>query len=171
MGSLSYPAGRSGEPPSIGLATSLQNLGLKMGRLNTGTTPRVNRQSIDFSNLERQETSPSPLVFSFWNEPVVLPDDYPIYVTRTNEETHQIIRDNLQLSPNYNGLIAGEGPRHCPSIESKIVKFPDRVSHKVFLEPEGRDTAEVYLQGIYTAFRPIFRIGSSTASRGWNTRR
>lgn len=154
LGSLSYPAGRSGEPPAVGLTTSLRGLGLKMGRLNTGTTPRVNRRSIDFAGLDRQETSSLPLVFSFWSEPVVLANDQPVYVTHTNEETHRIIRENLNLSPNYNGLIAGEGPRHCPSLESKIVKFPERRSHKVFLEPEGRETAEVYLQGIYTAFPP-----------------
>jgi len=154
LGELSYPAGRSGEPPSVGLATSLEELGLEMDRLSTGTTPRVNRHSIDFSGLDRQNTSELPLAFSFWNDPVVLTSDYPVYLTNTNEQTHQIIRDNLHLSPNYNGLIAGKTPRHCPSLESKIVNFPDRDSHKVFLEPEGRETAEIYLQGIYTAFPP-----------------
>jgi len=154
VGSLTYPAGRSGEPPSIALAASLRKLDLKMDRLNTGTTPRVNRHSMNVSELARQDTSDVPLAFSFWNEPVCLPKDYPVYVTHTNEETHRIIRENLSLTPNYNGLLLGEGPRHCPSLESKIVKFPDRTSHKVFLEPEGRETAEVYLQGVYTAFPP-----------------
>jgi len=154
LGELSYPAGRSGEPPSVGLATSLEELGLETDRLSTGTTPRVNRRTIDFSGLDRQNTSELPLAFSFWNNPVVLTSDYPVYMTNTNEQTHQIIRDNLHLSPNYNGLITGKTPRHCPSLESKIVNFPDRDSHKVFLEPEGRETAEIYLQGIYTAFPP-----------------
>jgi len=154
VGSLTYPAGRSGEPPAIELSASLRKLDLKIDRLNTGTTPRVNRHSMNVSELARQDTSDVPLAFSFWNEPVCLPKDYPVYVTHTNEETHRIIRENLSLTPNYNGLLLGEGPRHCPSLESKIVKFPDRTSHKVFLEPEGRETAEVYLQGVYTAFPP-----------------
>ncbi|RLE36967.1 tRNA uridine-5-carboxymethylaminomethyl(34) synthesis enzyme MnmG [Candidatus Acetothermia bacterium] len=154
IGKTSYPAGRSGEPPAIGLADSLRKLGLRMERLNTGTTPRVNRNSIDYSGLPRQDTSDIPLGFSFWREPRVLPPNYPVYVTHTNPETHRIIRENLRLSPNYNGSVASEGPRHCPSLETKIVKFPEREHHKVFLEPEGRDTAEVYLQGIYTAFPP-----------------
>jgi len=154
IGTLVYPAGRSGEPPSLGLATALRTMGLNMGRLKTGTPPRVNRRSIDFSGLERQDTHPSPLSFSFWREPFALANDYPVYVTHTNEETHRIIRDNLSLTPNYNGLIQSEGPRNCPSLEAKIVKFPRRNSHKVFLEPEGRETAETYLQGIYTAFTP-----------------
>ena len=154
IGKTSYPAGRSGEPPAIGLADSLRRLGLRMERLNTGTTPRVNANSIDYSGLPRQDTSDIPLGFSFWREPRVLPKDYPVYVTHTNPETHRIIRENLHLSPNYNGSVASEGPRHCPSLETKIVKFPEREHHKVFLEPEGRDTAEVYLQGIYTAFPP-----------------
>ncbi len=154
IGKTSYPAGRSGAPPAVGLAASLHRLGLRMERLNTGTTPRVNRNSIDYSGLPRQDTSDVPLGFSFWRKPRVLPKDHPVYVTHTNPETHRIIRENLHLSPNYNGLIAGEGPRHCPSLETKIVKFPERGSHKVFLEPEGRETAEVYLQGIYTAFPP-----------------
>jgi tRNA uridine 5-carboxymethylaminomethyl modification enzyme len=154
LGTAAYPAGRSGDPPSVELSASLRGLGLRMGRLNTGTTPRVHRRSIDVSGLARQETSGIPLTFSSWNEPVVLPPGFPVYVTRTNEETHRIVRENLHLSPNYNGLIAGEGPRHCPSLEAKVVKFPERGSHKVFLEPESRSSAEVYLQGIYTALPP-----------------
>jgi len=122
--------------------------------LKTGTTPRVNKRSIDTSELERQHTSDIPLGFSFWREQRVLPDDFPVYVSYTNEETHRVIRDNLSLTPNFNGLITSEGPRHCPSLEAKIVKFPERTSHKVFLEPEGRNSAEIYLQGIYTAFPP-----------------
>ncbi|MBU0595450.1 tRNA uridine-5-carboxymethylaminomethyl(34) synthesis enzyme MnmG, partial [Candidatus Bipolaricaulota bacterium] len=106
------------------------------------------------SGLERQPTSDRPLGFSFWNEPRLLADDHPVFVTHTNEETHRIIEENLRRSAIYNGLMSGEGPRHCPSLESKIVKFPDRPRHKVFLEPEGQNSAEVYLQGIYTAMSP-----------------
>jgi tRNA uridine 5-carboxymethylaminomethyl modification enzyme len=154
IGDVAYPAGRAGEPASVGLSESLHRLGMRMGRLKTGTTPRVNRHTIDPTDLERQGTSETPLAFSFWHEPRTLPDEYPVYVTHTNEETHRIIRDNLRRSANFNGLISGRGPRHCPSLESKIVKFPDRPCHKVFLEPEGCDSPEVYLQGLYTAFDP-----------------
>ncbi|MCX6100634.1 MAG: tRNA uridine-5-carboxymethylaminomethyl(34) synthesis enzyme MnmG [Candidatus Bipolaricaulota bacterium] len=154
LGDVAYDAGRAGEPPSVGLATSLRDLGFRMERLKTGTPPRVHRRSIDTSGLERQPTSDVPLAFSFWTEPRVLPDDAPVYVTHTNAETHRIIRENLERSAIFNGLMTGTGPRHCPSLESKIVKFPDRDRHKVFLEPEGRDSSEVYLQGIYTAFAP-----------------
>jgi len=154
IGDVAYPAGRSGEPPALGLSASLRKLGLRMDRLNTGTTPRVNGRSIDTAGLARQDTSDVPLAFSFWHEPVRLSNDYPVYVTHTTEQTHAIILEHLHRSPTYSGLLAGVGPRNCPSLESKIVKFPDRTSHKVFLEPEGRDTAEVYLQGIYTSFPP-----------------
>ena len=154
VGRLAYPGGRSGEPPSVGLAASLRALGLRTGRLNTGTTPRVHRASLDVSSLERQDTSRIPLSFSFWDEPIVLANDFPVYVTRTTEETHRIVRENLAESPNCNGLVGGESPRHCPTLESKVVRFPERASHRVYLEPEGRETAEVYLQGIYTAFPP-----------------
>jgi len=154
MGNVGYPAGRAGEPPANALAESLGRLGYRLARLKTGTPPRVHRDSIDTSTLERQSTSDRPLGFSFWNKPRILADDHPVFVTRTNDETHRIIRDNLTKSAIYNGLMSGEGPRHCPSLESKIVKFPGRTQHKVFLEPEGRDSAEIYLQGIYTAMSP-----------------
>jgi tRNA uridine 5-carboxymethylaminomethyl modification enzyme len=154
LGDVAYDAGRAGEPPSKGLAESLSRLGFRIERLKTGTPPRVHRGSVDTSCLERQPTSDRPLAFSFWDEPRVLPDEFPVFVTHTNEETHRIVMENLRRSAIFNGLMTGTGPRHCPSLESKIVKFPDRTRHKVFLEPEGRDNAEVYLQGIYTAFSP-----------------
>jgi len=154
MGEAAYEAGRAGEPPSIGLADCLRRLGFRLDRLKTGTPPRVHRRSVDVTGLERQSTSDVPLAFSFWSEPRALLDDHPVYVTRTNAETHRIIRASLQRSVIFNGLMTGAGPRHCPSLESKIVKFPERDQHKVFLEPEGRDSAEVYLQGVYTAFAP-----------------
>jgi tRNA uridine 5-carboxymethylaminomethyl modification enzyme len=154
LGDTGYAAGRAGEPPATGLAESLERLGFTLDRLKTGTPPRVLRRTIDADLLERQPTSAVPLAFSFWNEPRVLPDEHPVFVTHTNAETHRIIRENLRRSAIYAGLMRGEGPRHCPSLETKIVKFPDRASHKVFLEPEGRESAEVYLQGIYTAMAP-----------------
>ena len=154
LGDVAYHAGRAGEPPSLAFAESLQDHGFPLVRLKTGTPPRVHRDTIDVSQLERQDTSELPLAFSFWSQPRVLANDLPVYVSHTNETTHRIIRASLKESSNYNGLIAGEGPRHCPSLETKIVKFPGRTSHKVFLEPEGIDNAEVYLQGIYTAFSP-----------------
>jgi len=154
LGDASYEAGRAGEPSSVGLAVSLAAQGFRLARLKTGTPPRVHAKTVDVSRLERQPTSDVPLSFSFWSEPRVLPDEFPVYVTHTNPETHRIIRDNLERSAIFNGLMSGTGPRHCPSLESKIVKFPDRERHKVFLEPEGRESAEIYLQGIYTAFAP-----------------
>jgi len=154
LGDVAYAAGRAGEPPSVAFAQSLQDLGFPLIRLKTGTPPRVHRDTIDVSQLERQDTSEQALAFSFWSQPRILPNDLPVYVSHTNETTHRIITEYLKESSNYNGLIAGEGPRHCPSLETKIVKFPDRTSHKVFLEPEGIDSTEVYLQGIYTAFSP-----------------
>jgi len=154
MGDIGYDAGRAGEPPARGLAASLERLGFTLERLKTGTPPRVDRRTADVDRLERQPTSAAPLAFSFWNEPRTLPDEYPVFVTHTNAETHRIIRENLAKSAIYAGLMSGEGPRHCPSLETKIVKFPDRASHKVFLEPEGRESAEIYLQGVYTAMAP-----------------
>jgi tRNA uridine 5-carboxymethylaminomethyl modification enzyme len=154
LGNVAYPAGRAGEPPSLAFAQSLQDLGFPLIRLKTGTPPRVHRNTINVSQLERQDSSDEPLAFSFWSEPRVLPHNLPVYVSHTNETTHRIITEYLKESSNYNGLIDGAGPRHCPSLETKIVKFPDRTSHKVFLEPEGIDSTEVYLQGIYTAFSP-----------------
>jgi len=154
LGNEAHPAGRAGEPPSTAFAESLRSLGLRLRRLKTGTPPRVLAATIDTTDLERQPTSDRPLAFSFWSEPRILPDEFPVFVTHTNAETHAIIEANLEQSANYNGLMDGVGPRHCPSLETKIVRFPNRASHKIFCEPEGRDSPEVYLQGIYTAFAP-----------------
>ncbi|MBN1859537.1 tRNA uridine-5-carboxymethylaminomethyl(34) synthesis enzyme MnmG [Candidatus Bipolaricaulota bacterium] len=157
IGRTAYGAGRAGEPPSIGLAKCLERLGLSMGRLNTGTTPRLNARSIDYAGLELQQTRQQPSAFSFWSEPRVCTPGFPVAVTRTTEETHRVIRDNLHLSPGYSGEVESEGPRHCPSLETKIVKFPQRTSHKVFLEREGRNTEEVYVQGVYVSLPPTIQ--------------
>ncbi|MCR4403767.1 MAG: tRNA uridine-5-carboxymethylaminomethyl(34) synthesis enzyme MnmG [Candidatus Acetothermia bacterium] len=154
IGERVYPAGRSGEPPAVGLSESLRRLGLELGRLNTGTTPRLNRHTIDTAVLERQDTAEEPLALSYASEPRVLPKDLPVYITRTTEETHRIIRENLHRNPGKNGTLGGVGPRYCPSIETKVLRFPDRLSHKVFLEPEGRFTEEVYMQGFNTSSPP-----------------
>jgi len=154
IGDRVYPAGRSGEPPAIGLSESLRQLGLRLGRLNTGTTPRLNKWSIDTEVLERQDTADEPLAFSYSSEPRVLPKDLPVYITRTTGETHRLIRENLHRNPGKNGTLGGVGPRYCPSIETKVIRFPDRSSHKIFLEPEGRLTEEVYMQGFNTSSPP-----------------
>jgi tRNA uridine 5-carboxymethylaminomethyl modification enzyme len=154
IGERVYPAGRSGEPPALGLSESLRKLGFQLGRLNTGTTPRLNKHTINTAVLERQDTADEPLAFSYASEPRALPKDFPVYITRTTEETHRIIRENLHRNPGKNGTLGGVGPRYCPSIETKVLRFPDRPSHKVFLEPEGRFTEEVYMQGFNTSSPP-----------------
>ncbi len=153
IGPKSIPAGRMGEPPAEGLTDSLKKLGIRMSRFKTGTPPRVLKSSIDFSVLERQDTWDEPLAFSYRDEPVVLPKDYPCYITRTNPKTHNIIRENLKFSPMYGDvkLIHSVGPRYCPSIEDKVVKFPDRDSHQLFVEPEGKKTLEYYINGFSTS--------------------
>lgn len=154
IGERVYPAGRSGEPPAIGLSQSLRKLGLELGRLNTGTTPRLNKHSINAEVLERQDTSDEPLGFSYSSEPRVLPQDFPVYITQTTEETHRIVRENLHRNPGKNGTLGGVGPRYCPSIETKVIRFPERTHHKLFLEPEGRLTQEIYPQGFNTSSPP-----------------
>ncbi len=151
MGDVSYNAGRSGEPPANALSQSLAKLGLEMGRLKTGTTPRLHRDSIRWGDMEEQKPSEVPLVFSDLS-PLVLPEkQLSCYLTYTNSKTKSIIEANLKRSPMYQGIIEGTGPRYCPSIEDKIVRFSDRDTHQVFVEPEGFDTPEVYLQGVSTS--------------------
>jgi len=154
LGEASYPAGRTGEPPAEKLSDSLEDHGLAVERMNTDTTPRVNGDTIDFSRLESQTTTDEPFAFSYISKKQVLDDDFPVYLTRTNEQTHEIIRDNIDRNPRYNGTVVSAHPRYCPSLESKIIDFPDRKHHKVFLEPEGEASKEYYLQGIYTSSPP-----------------
>jgi tRNA uridine 5-carboxymethylaminomethyl modification enzyme len=143
-------AGRAGEKPSLGLSPKLRDLGLKTGRLKTGTPPRIDRRSIDFSVLEIAPGDDKLSWFSFLpNRPVRT--QYPCYITRTNADTHQIILDNLQKSPMYSGLVEASGPRYCPSIEDKVVRFQHNPSHHFFLEPEGLSSNEFYLQGCSTS--------------------
>ena len=140
------PSGPDGMHPSVGLADNLRALGLHLRRFKTGTPPRVNRRSIDFSKMELQPGDETAEPFSFRTTHKVN-NSAVCYLTYTNEETHRIIRENLDRSPIYTGVIEGVGPRYCPSIETKIVRFPDKPRHQLFVEPMGLDTEELYLQG------------------------
>ncbi len=150
VGLVNYSAGRAGEPPAEGLSSSLSALGFELGRLKTGTTPRLDGKTIDFDKCTRQDGDDPPRPFSFDTEKIER-DQVPCFLTRTTAETHEIIRGGLDRSPLYSGVITGTGPRYCPSIEDKVVKFPDRTEHVVFLEPEGLHTREVYPNGIPTS--------------------
>lgn len=149
IGNVQKPAGRVDEQTVTKLAEFLYSLNLEMGRLKTGTPPRLASESLDFSVMEYQE--PDALEYLFEFEPHKVVSTHPCYITRTNEITHQTIRDNLHLSAMYNGNITGIGPRYCPSIEDKIGRFPDKTSHQVFVEPEGADTNEIYPNGLSTS--------------------
>jgi tRNA uridine 5-carboxymethylaminomethyl modification enzyme len=150
LGMKSSPAGRVGEKPSTRLSRSFLDQGFELGRLKTGTPPRLHCKSIDFSKCEIQEGDYDPKPFSFSTLKIEQPQ-VPCYITYTNAQTAEIIRENMHLSPLYSGCIEGIGPRYCPSIEDKVVKFPDRVSHHVFLEPEGINTDWIYPNGISTS--------------------
>ena len=150
IGLRSYGAGRAGEFPADRLSDSLRQLGLELGRLKTGTCPRVHRRSVDFSVLKEQPGDEHPQPFSFSTERIDR-DQVSCYVGFTNESTHEIIRRNLDRSPLYSGKIVGIGPRYCPSIEDKVVKFADKSSHLTFVEPEGLTTEEMYLNGLATS--------------------
>lgn len=146
IGLKSFPAGRLGEMPAIGLSDCLKNLGFKVGKLKTGTPARVDNRTIDYSKMTIQPGDDELNFYSFRpNRPVR--KQVPCYLTRTNEKTHEIIKANLDKSPMYQGLIEGVGPRYCPSIEDKIVRFSSNPSHHIFIEPEGLNTYEVYVQG------------------------
>jgi tRNA uridine 5-carboxymethylaminomethyl modification enzyme len=150
LGEQTIPAGRHGEAPSIGLSATLARIGLHLGRLKTGTPPRLHRASIDWESLERQRGDEPPEPFSSLTEAIANPQ-VDCHVTRTTPETHAVIRDNLHRSAIYSGRIASRGPRYCPSIEDKIVRFADRDSHQIFLEPEGLNDDTVYPNGISTS--------------------
>jgi tRNA uridine 5-carboxymethylaminomethyl modification enzyme len=152
IGLQNFLAGRAGDPPSLSLAARLKELKLPQGRLKTGTPPRIDGRTIDFSRLEEQPGDADPVpVFSFLGSPAQHPRQLPCWVTHTNARTHEVIRANLDRSPMYSGVIEGVGPRYCPSIEDKIHRFADKPSHQIFLEPEGLDTHEIYPNGISTS--------------------
>ncbi|MBW2130428.1 MAG: tRNA uridine-5-carboxymethylaminomethyl(34) synthesis enzyme MnmG [Deltaproteobacteria bacterium] len=145
-----FPAGRMGDPPSNRLSQQLLELGFEVGRLKTGTTPRLNGKTIDFSGLEVQPGDDPPRPFSFSTREIPLPQ-VPCHITYTTAKTHEIIRSGLDRSPLYAGIITGTGARYCPSIEDKVVRFPEKGRHQIFLEPQGLDTLEVYPNGIPTS--------------------
>jgi tRNA uridine 5-carboxymethylaminomethyl modification enzyme len=150
IGFTQFPAGRMGDPASMALSESLRSLGLELGRLKTGTTPRLQGKTIDFSSLTPQSGDDPPPPFSFLTEKISQ-DQLPCYMTYTNNLTHDLIRANLDRSPLYGGVIKGTGVRYCPSIEDKVVRFPDKIRHQIFLEPEGKMTTEYYPNGISTS--------------------
>jgi tRNA uridine 5-carboxymethylaminomethyl modification enzyme len=149
-GEQTYPAGRSGEPPAVLLGEVLRNLGLEIGRLKTGTPPRLDARTIDFSQFQVQRGDPVPTPFSYRTKAITQPQTV-CWIAYSNGETHRVIRENLHRSPLYSGQIKSIGPRYCPSIEDKIVKFPDKPQHQLFLEPEGMDTYEIYVNGMSTS--------------------
>ncbi|HEY2677457.1 MAG TPA: tRNA uridine-5-carboxymethylaminomethyl(34) synthesis enzyme MnmG [Steroidobacteraceae bacterium] len=151
IGLENHPGGRAGEPPSLKLASRLRELNLRVGRLKTGTPPRIDGRSIDYSALKEQHSDNPRPVFSFLGRSDSHPRQLPCHITATNERTHDIIRAATLRSPLFTGLIEGVGPRYCPSVEDKIVRFADKGSHQIFIEPEGLDTHEIYPNGISTS--------------------
>jgi tRNA uridine 5-carboxymethylaminomethyl modification enzyme len=147
IGDQSFPSGRMGETPSVALARSLRDAGFRIGRLKTGTPPRLDRRTIDFSQFEEQKGDANPTFFSMRTHECSLAQ-ISCYLGHTNEQLHSIIRTNLKKSALYGGFIKGIGPRYCPSIEDKVVKFAERERHQIFLEPEGLDTEEIYVNGL-----------------------
>lgn len=165
VGLQNYPGGRAGEPPSEGLSDHLRSMGLTVGRLKTGTPARLNGRSIDFSRLEPQYGDEVPVPFSFATERINQPQ-VPCHITYTNERTHAIIRGGLDRSPLYSGVIEGVGPRYCPSIEDKVVRFPEKEQHQVFLEPEGLSSVEIYPNGVSTSLPPDVQLAFLRTLRG-----
>ncbi|GGH80314.1 tRNA uridine 5-carboxymethylaminomethyl modification enzyme [Pullulanibacillus pueri] len=150
IGELSYESGPNNMQPSINLSYHLQELGFDLVRFKTGTPPRINSKTIDYSKTEMQPGDEEPHAFSYETTQYIT-DQIPCWLTYTSAKTHEIINSNLGRSPMYSGMIKGTGPRYCPSIEDKIVRFSDKPRHQIFLEPEGRDTEEVYVQGLSTS--------------------
>ncbi len=157
IGHTKYSGGRSGEPASLELSASLRKLGLELARFKTGTPARIDLRSIDYSKLEIQPGDENPTGFSFYRD-VKLKNLVDCWLTHTNPKSHQIIQDNLKKSALYGGKISGVGPRYCPSIEDKIVKFADKDQHHVFIEPEGVDTYEAYVNGVSNSLPPDVQI-------------
>jgi tRNA uridine 5-carboxymethylaminomethyl modification enzyme len=150
IGLIHYPGGRAGDQPSVGLSDQLKEFGFAVGRLKTGTPARLDGRTIDFSRLEPQYGDDPAIPFSFSTERIVQ-SQVPCHIAYTNEKSHDIIRSGLDRSPLYSGIIEGIGPRYCPSIEDKVVRFPEKSRHQTFIEPEGRETVEVYPSGLSTS--------------------
>jgi tRNA uridine 5-carboxymethylaminomethyl modification enzyme len=151
VGDANYQGGRAGDPPSNALAARLREMPFRVGRLKTGTPPRIDGNTIDYSKLQEQPGDVPVPVFSFMGDASEHPPQVSCHITYTNERTHDFIRGSLDRSPMYNGQIEGIGPRYCPSIEDKVVRFADKSSHQIFIEPEGLNTSEIYPNGISTS--------------------
>ncbi len=158
VGNKSMSAGRAGEFAATGLTETLHRLGFETGRLKTGTPARVDKRSVDYSKMEPQPGDNRVRWFSFDPEVWVEKEQIPCHLTRTTPETHRLIRENLHLSPVYGGWVDSKGPRYCPSIEDKIVRFADKESHQIFIEPEGRDIPELYIQGFSTGLPESLQV-------------
>ncbi|MGC9372180.1 MAG: tRNA uridine-5-carboxymethylaminomethyl(34) synthesis enzyme MnmG [Thermovirgaceae bacterium] len=150
IGTASFPSGPLGQMAATELTASIERAGLVAGRLKTGTTPRIHSGTVDWKSLDRQDSAPEPLRFSHWGEKKKH-EGFACFMTRSTDRTHDIIRANLDRSPLFSGVIKGIGPRYCPSIEDRVVRFPDKASHLVFLEPVARENAEIYMQNFTTS--------------------
>lgn len=166
VGLQNYSAGRAGDPPAISLAARLRELNLPAGRLKTGTPPRIDGRTIDYSAMTVQPGDDPVPVFSFMGNATQHPAQLPCWITHTNERTHEIIRSGLDRSPMYTGVIEGVGPRYCPSVEDKIHRFADKESHQIFLEPEGLNTNEIYPNGISTSLPFDIQLALVRSVRG-----
>ncbi|MCD6389195.1 MAG: tRNA uridine-5-carboxymethylaminomethyl(34) synthesis enzyme MnmG [Desulfobulbaceae bacterium] len=166
IGLKSFPSGRMGDVPSVSLAESLRELGFQMGRMKTGTTPRLDATTINYDELEPQESDDPPSLFSFSSQPDPKQHQRACYITYTNETTHEIIRAGTDRSPMYAGIIEGVGARYCPSIEDKVMRFPENPRHQIFLEPEGLDTVEVYPNGVPTSLPMDVQIDMLRSIKG-----
>jgi tRNA uridine 5-carboxymethylaminomethyl modification enzyme len=166
IGLKSFPAGRQGDAPSVSLAGNLRELGLQMGRMKTGTTPRLDGTTINYEGLEEQHSDDPPNFFSYTTSGIPALPQRPCHITYTNEQTHAIIRAGTDRSPMYTGIIEGVGARYCPSIEDKVMRFPEKVRHQIFLEPEGLDTVEVYPNGIPTSLPVDVQLAMLHSIRG-----
>ncbi|MFD1122731.1 tRNA uridine-5-carboxymethylaminomethyl(34) synthesis enzyme MnmG [Methylophilus flavus] len=166
VGLQNYSAGRAGDPPSISLAARLREIGLPAGRLKTGTPPRIDGRTINYSLMTEQPGDTPVPVFSFLGNVAQHPQQLPCWITHTNQQTHDIIRSGLDRSPMYTGVIEGVGPRYCPSVEDKIHRFADKESHQVFLEPEGLTTHEIYPNGISTSLPFDIQLSLVRSIRG-----
>ncbi len=151
IGEVTFGGGRAGDKASVGLSGCLESLGFEIHRLKTGTPPRLNGKTIDFSKLDPQHGDENPSPFSFQTKKITQ-TQVPCHLTYTNDQTHKIIKENIHRSPLYSGKIKSRGPRYCPSIEDKVIRFADKERHQVFLEPEGKQTHEVYVNGLSTSF-------------------
>ncbi|WP_283131624.1 tRNA uridine-5-carboxymethylaminomethyl(34) synthesis enzyme MnmG [Enterovibrio norvegicus] len=171
IGLENYSGGRAGDPPSIALADRLRELPFRVDRLKTGTPPRIDARTVDFSVMEEQHGDTPRPVFSFMGSTVDHPRQVPCYITYTNEKTHDVIHNNLDRSPMYAGVIEGIGPRYCPSIEDKVMRFADKDKHQIFVEPEGLTTHELYPNGISTSLPFDVQMGIIHSIKGFENAR